>query len=122
MEQSFSFSEPDVFHQQHRKKYGDVFPRYRGRIARSHSPTPPATGSPARISLPALPMPEKVVVLMKQLQDAVKSDYPESALDYMTTSVLLEAFSQFYTYNHTLIRSKASLCEQVRFACIEGFR
>lgn len=56
----------------------------------------------------ALPMPEKVVVLMKQLQDAVKSDYPESALDYMTTSVLLEVFSQFYTNNHTLIRSKAS--------------
>lgn len=42
----------------------------------------PQTGS--------IPKPEKVVVLMKQLQDAAKNKYPSLALDSMTTSVIAE--------------------------------
>lgn len=65
----------------------------------------------SRICLPQqapLPMPEKVVVLMKQLQDAVKSSYPDTALNYMTTSVIMELFSQFYIANRVSLRSKSS--------------
>jgi AraC-like DNA-binding protein len=42
-----------------------------------------------------LPNTEKVVVLMKQLQDAVKTNYSEVILNYMTTVVLCELHSQF---------------------------
>ncbi len=46
----------------------------------------PQTGS--------IPKPEKVVVLMKQLQDAAKNKYPSLALDSMTTSVVAELYGQ----------------------------
>lgn len=46
----------------------------------------PQTGS--------IPKPEKVVVLMKQLQDAAKNKYPSLALDSMTTSVIAELYGQ----------------------------
>lgn len=46
----------------------------------------PQTGS--------IPKPEKVVVLMKQLQDQAKQKYPAIALDSMTTSVITELYGQ----------------------------
>lgn len=41
-----------------------------------------------------IPRPEKVVILMKQLQDIVKNDYPPIALDAMSTSIVTELFGQ----------------------------
>lgn len=43
-----------------------------------------------------IPNLEKMVVLMKQLQDSVKSKYPVLALDSMSTNVLTELFGQLY--------------------------
>lgn len=48
--------------------------------------TLPQTGS--------IPKPERVVILMKQLQDIVKSKYPAIALDAMSTSIVTELFGQ----------------------------
>lgn len=41
-----------------------------------------------------IPKPEKVVILMKQLQDIVKNKYPSMALDAMSTSILTELYGQ----------------------------
>ena len=41
-----------------------------------------------------IPKPEKVVILMKQLQDIVKSKYPSITLDAMSTSILTELYGQ----------------------------
>ena len=41
-----------------------------------------------------IPKPEKVVILMKQLQDIVKNKYPAIALDAMSTSILTELYGQ----------------------------
>lgn len=43
-----------------------------------------------------LPTPERVVILMKQLQDSIRSNYNKTFLDYMTTSVLCEIHNQFF--------------------------
>jgi AraC-like DNA-binding protein len=43
-----------------------------------------------------LPAPEKVVILMKQLQDSIRSSYNRTFLDYITTTVLCEVHNQFY--------------------------
>lgn len=41
-----------------------------------------------------IPKPSKIVVLMKQLQDTVKNNYPTIALDTMSTCILTELFGQ----------------------------
>lgn len=41
-----------------------------------------------------IPKPEKVVILMKQLQDIVKNKYPSIALDTMSTNILTELYGQ----------------------------
>lgn len=41
-----------------------------------------------------IPKPERVVILMKQLQDIVKSKYPPISLDTMSTSIVMELFGQ----------------------------
>lgn len=41
-----------------------------------------------------LPHPEKVVVLMKQLQDMVKNQYPTMAVNAMTTTIISEVYGQ----------------------------
>lgn len=41
-----------------------------------------------------LPYPEKVVVLMKQLQDIVKSKYPDITINAMTTTIISELYGQ----------------------------
>lgn len=43
-----------------------------------------------------LPVPEKAVILMKQLQDSIRSNYNKTFLDYMTTSILCEIHNQFF--------------------------
>lgn len=43
-----------------------------------------------------LPTPEKTVILMKQLQDSIRSGYNKVFLDYMTTSILCEIHNQFF--------------------------
>lgn len=56
-----------------------------------------AAGPDSYFTLPqqgAVPKPEKLVVLMKQLQDTVKSKYPALSLDAMATSVVTELYGQ----------------------------
>ncbi|MDO4293573.1 MAG: AraC family transcriptional regulator [Eubacteriales bacterium] len=43
-----------------------------------------------------VPRPEKLVVLMKQLQDLVKNKYPDNAVNAMTTCILTELYGQLY--------------------------
>ena len=43
-----------------------------------------------------IPRPEKVVVLMKQLQDSVRNNYASTAVNYLTTTIFCELYSQFY--------------------------
>lgn len=50
-----------------------------------------------RISIPVkgeLKNLDRLIILMKQLQDAVKEKYPKKCLDYLTTSILCELFFQ----------------------------
>lgn len=50
------------------------------------------------ISIPrhgTIPKQEKVVVMMKQLQDAVKNNYPSPSLNAMATSILMELYGQY---------------------------
>lgn len=50
------------------------------------------------IKIPAkskLTSPEKVIVLMKQLQDIIRSSYDSYARNYMTTTILCEIHNQF---------------------------
>lgn len=44
----------------------------------------------------ALPFPEKVLVLMRQLQDYIRSSYESNAVDYMTTTILCEIYNQSF--------------------------
>lgn len=59
---------------------------------------------PVQDSILAIPQhdrilyPQKVLVLMRQLQDAVKSEFPPTALNYLTTTIICELHSQFYMY------------------------
>lgn len=41
-----------------------------------------------------MPGPEKMVILMKQLQDMVKNQYPTVSIDMMTTCILTELYGQ----------------------------
>lgn len=55
-----------------------------------------------RLALPRqgrIPRPEKIVVLMKQLQDAVRNNYDKTTINYLSTAVLCELHSQLYTTN-----------------------
>lgn len=65
-----------------------------------HFATPPLTESTSEVfTLPQqgnIPKLEKMVVLMKQLQDEVKNHYPTLALNAMTTSVITELYGQLY--------------------------
>lgn len=42
-----------------------------------------------------LPAPEKVVILMKQLQDSIRSNYDTTFANYTTTTILCEIHNQF---------------------------
>ena len=55
--------------------------------------------STGRICIPrqgSIPKQERVVVMMKQLQDEVKNNYPTAALNAMSTSILMELYGQYY--------------------------
>lgn len=64
-------------------------------------PTFPGNGSEPMFSIPQqgkIPKTEKMVVLMKQLQDSSKNNYPQLALDTMAMCVLTELYSQLYLH------------------------
>lgn len=50
---------------------------------------------------------DKMVVLMKQLQDAVRSEYDTVALDYMTTLILCEIHNQYRIHRKTAPAKKS---------------
>lgn len=52
-----------------------------------------------QLSIPVqgvLPAPEKVVILMKQLQDSIRSHYNRTFFDYIATTILCEIHNQFF--------------------------
>ena len=49
----------------------------------------------------AIPMPEKIVVQMKQLQDIVKNNYPTVSLNAMVTSIVCELYGQLFSDSMT---------------------
>lgn len=49
----------------------------------------------------AIPMPEKLVVQMKQLQDIVKNNYPAVSLNAMVTSIVCELYGQLFSDSMT---------------------
>lgn len=54
-----------------------------------------------------IPQPEKVIVLMKQLQDAIRLNYSPFIFDYMATVILSEVHHQFlYQLRHSVNESK----------------
>jgi AraC-like DNA-binding protein len=55
-----------------------------------------------------IPKSEKVIVLMKQLQDAVRSQYNKMALDYISTVILFEIYNQFFAKSIANTQSKKS--------------
>lgn len=55
-----------------------------------------------------LPNSEKALVLMKQLQDAVKTDYRRVVLNYMTTVILCELHSQIHDNRSLNFNNKKS--------------
>lgn len=62
-----------------------------------HFSVPAMVHDPSTFTLPQtqrIPKLEKMVVLMKQLQDSAKSNYPSITLNAMTTSVITELYGQ----------------------------
>jgi AraC family transcriptional regulator of arabinose operon len=53
-----------------------------------------------------IPHAEKIVVLMKQLQDSIRSNYDSTTANYLSTTILCELYSQFYRENNVSQRSK----------------
>lgn len=64
-----------------------------------------------------IPKPEKVVVLMKQLQDEVKNKYPATTLDSMTTSVVTELYGQLCL--NTSVGTKSPAQKQIHSDIID---
>lgn len=67
--------------------------------------------STQKISIPrhgTIPNQDKIVVMMKQLQDAVKSNYPPPTLNAMTTSILMELYGQYYSRTRMIDNTKAT--------------
>ena len=59
---------------------------------------------------------KKIVVLLKQLQDAVRFDSHPLILNYMTTIVLLELYQQFYSqmsYRTSAVSSKSQVYHDI---------
>lgn len=50
-----------------------------------------------------LTAPEKVVILMKQLQDSIRSNYDSTFLNYTTTTILCEVYNQFYPQSGSVL-------------------
>lgn len=56
----------------------------------------------------AVPIPDKIIVMMKQLQDAVRSNYDITTLNYISTTILCELHSLFYRDNSLSVQTKRS--------------
>jgi len=65
-----------------------------------------------------IPYPEKILVLMRQLQDAVKTDFCSTTLNYMTTTILCELHSQFFMYEQKA-SPEGNLQKQMYFDIID---
>lgn len=48
-----------------------------------------------------MPAPDKLVILMRQMQNNVRAGYPQRALDYETSTVLWELYCQLMFLVHT---------------------
>lgn len=69
----------------------------------------------AKLLLPtyyALPQAQKLIVLMKQLQDAIRLEHNLLALNYMTTTILCEIYHQCFYQRATSLTEKKT-CKQV---------
>lgn len=64
---------------------------------------------------------EKLLVMMKQLQDSVRNHYDPVTLDYMTTAVLCELHSQLYREFNAKSSARSST-KQIYFDIIEYIR
>lgn len=53
-----------------------------------------------------IPRSEKIVVLMKQLQDAIRNNYEATCVNYLSTVILCELHSQFYSDNSLSVQAK----------------
>jgi len=51
---------------------------------------------------------DKIIVLMKQLQDSIRSNYDYTAINYMTTTILCELYNQSYRENFNMIQTNYS--------------
>lgn len=54
-----------------------------------------------RIYIPTqgtLPTLEKVIILMKQLQDSIRSNYEANFINYITTTILCEIYNQYFSH------------------------
>lgn len=63
----------------------------------------------SQIAIPiygTLPSPEKIIVLMRQLQDSAKSYFHQNTLNYMTSAILCAIHDQFYSLNKDMQPSK----------------
>lgn len=68
----------------------------------NHNSNPAVTKSVDYLSIPlqaAVPQIDKMIVLMKQLQDSLRSDYSYTSLCYLTTTILCELHNQLHR-NH----------------------
>lgn len=61
-----------------------------------------------------VPKPEKLVVLMKQLQDMKKNRYPEHVLNAMTTTVICELHGQLTQRNDSVVREDADGSDRIK--------
>lgn len=64
---------------------------------------------------------EKLVVMMKQLQDSVRNRYDQITLDYMTTAILCELHSQLYREFNACSNVRPST-KQIYFDIIDYIR
>lgn len=78
-------------------------------IGSDHTFTLPQSGT--------IPKLEKMVVLMKQLQDSVKTNYPELTLNAMTTSIITELYGQLCL--NTPIQTKTVSQKQIHSDIID---
>lgn len=58
-----------------------------------------------------LPNPKKVIILMKQLQDSVRSVYQPLACNYMSSVILCEIYQQFFNKNSIHTQDRTSLSQ-----------
>lgn len=62
----------------------------------------------------SLKTPEKVIILMKQLQDSIRSNYDKNFANYTTTTILCELYNQFYpSTSQNLSESKKQIYHDI---------